>query len=92
MQHSTVDSFIIQENNGGYQPDDFTRKKFDQKLNEILDQIELDKKHARNSLSLDVNNIIANGQFGDVITGKLDNKPVQVHVVSGEFDNKAFSK
>lgn len=43
-------------------------------------------------MSLDVNNIIANGQFGDVITGKLDNKPAQVHVVSGEFDNQEFSQ
>lgn len=36
-------------------------------------------------MSLDVNNIIANGQYGDVISGKLNNKPSQVHVVSGKL-------
>lgn len=78
-------STSMQENNGGYQPDEFTKKNFDQKLNEILDQIDSDKRHARNAMSLDVNNIIANGQYGDVISGKLNNKPSQVHVVSGKL-------
>lgn len=76
--------FFIKENNGGYQPDEFTKKNFDQRLSEILDLIELDKKHARNTLSLDVNNVISNGQYGDVISGKLNNKSTQALVVSGK--------
>lgn len=75
-----------QENNGGYQPDEFTKRSFEQKLDDLIDQIEPSKKFARNALSLDVNNVIANGQYGDVIRGKLNGEPCQVHVVSGKIE------
>lgn len=35
---------------------------------------------------LDVNNVLANGQFGDVISGKVNNQPCQVHVVSDDME------
>lgn len=73
------------ENNGGYQIDDFSKKSFDEKLKEILDQVEPNKNFARNNLTLDVNNVIASGEFGDVIMGKLNAKPCHVHVISGEY-------
>lgn len=73
------------ENNGGYQIDDFSKKSFDEKLKEILDQVEPNKNFARNNLTLDVNNLIASGEFGDVIMGKLNAKPCHVHVISGEY-------
>lgn len=77
---------FFQENNAGYQPDELSRKNFDQKLNEILDRIELDKKIGRNNLVLDVNNVLFTGQFGDVITGKVNNQSCQVHVVSDDME------
>lgn len=49
----------------------------------MLDQIDLAKNHARNNLVLDVNNMIAAGQFGDIISGKIEGKPCHVHVISG---------
>lgn len=37
-------------------------------------------------MTLDVNKVIANGQFGDVIQGKLNDKSCQVHVVSDDME------
>lgn len=74
----------MQENNGGYQPDEFTKRSFEQKMDDLIGQIDANKKFARNVLTLDVNNVIAIGQYGDVIKGKLNGEGCQVHVVSGE--------
>lgn len=82
--------FLHQENNGGYQPDEFTKRSFEQKLDDLIEQVEPNRKFARNALTLDVNNVIANGQYGDVIRGKLNGEPCQVHVVSGEFVGSVF--
>lgn len=73
----------FQENNDGYQPDGISKRRFDQTLNEVLDQIEPNKNHPRNNVNLDVNFMIASGQYGDIYRGKLDSKPCRVHVVSG---------
>lgn len=86
-----IDSnLIFQENNGAYQPDEFTKRSFEQKLDDLIEQIPSEKKFARNTLTLDVNNVISNGQYGDVIRGKLNGNSCQVHVVSGEFKCATF--
>lgn len=60
--------------------------KFDDKLNGILDQIDSDKNHAKSSLALDVNNLIATGHYGDIIGGRLQTKPTHVHVISDDME------
>lgn len=49
----------------------------------MLDQVDSSKNYARNSLVLDVNNVIATGHYGDIITGKIQTKPSHVHIISG---------
>ena len=75
----------IVETNGGYQPDDFTRGNFEQKLSQLLDDIDANKHFPRNDLQLEINNVIGTGNFGDVIKGHLKGDPSQVHVISGEL-------
>lgn len=72
-----------QENNDAYQPDGFSKKSFEQNVSDILDQAEPSKNHPRNNVKLDVNKLIAIGQYGDIIGGKLNATPCHVHVVSG---------
>lgn len=77
---------LSQENNGAYQPDEFAKRSFEQQLDELISRVDPAKKFARNTLSLDVNSIIASGQFGDVIRGKLNGEPCQVHVISEDME------
>lgn len=84
----TVSIWNFQENNDAFQSDDFSRKSFDQRLQEIIDIIESNMKYTRNHLTLDVNNLIANGEYGDIINGKINTKTCQVHVISGTYTVK----
>lgn len=74
------------ENNGAYQPDEFAKRSFQQQLDEMIAQVDSSKQFPRNTLSLDVNSIIATGQFGDVIKGKLNGESCQVHVISEDME------
>lgn len=76
---------FAQENNdnAGYQPSALSKTTFDQKLNEILREVDSSKNYPRNRLILDVTNVIANGQYGTVISGKIESKEGHVHVISG---------
>lgn len=49
------------------------------------------KRHARNVLSLDINNVVGTGNFGDVIRGSLNKQPSHVHVISGIYHPKAVT-
>lgn len=48
--------------------------------------MDLSKNFARNSLVLDVNNVIATGNYGDIITGKIQTKPCHVHIISDDME------
>lgn len=60
-----------------------TKGNFDKKLNNLLGQIDSNKRHARNALTLQINTVIGTGNFGDVIRGNLKGEPTEVHVISG---------
>lgn len=55
----------------------------------MMNRLGANQKIPRNALTLDIDNIIGNGQFGDIIQGSLQKNPdsysCQVHVISGEI-------
>lgn len=55
----------------------------------MMNRLGANQKIPRNALTLDIDNIIGNGQFGDIIQGSLqknsDSYSCQVHVISGEI-------
>lgn len=58
----------------------------------MMNRLGANQKIPRNALTLDIDNIIGNGQFGDIIQGSLQKNPdsysCQVHVISGEIYSK----
>lgn len=75
---------ILEVDNNGYIAD-VSGINFKEKLQEVLLSLDDDQKIARKNLSLDIDNILGIGSFGDVISGQLNSNIVcQVHVVSVE--------
>lgn len=44
------------------------------------------KRHPRNALTLNINDVIGTGNFGDVIHGNLNKQPSHVHVISDDME------
>uniref|UniRef100_A0A1B0BEZ6 Protein kinase domain-containing protein n=1 Tax=Glossina palpalis gambiensis TaxID=67801 RepID=A0A1B0BEZ6_9MUSC len=63
---------IERENNGFVVEDELpTTESFKEQLNSILESLHNSKRLPRNNLRLNVNDMIAEGNYGEVITGKL---------------------
>lgn len=75
---------ILEVDNNGF-ISDVSGINFKEKLQEVLLSLDDDQKITRKNLSLDIDNIIGIGSFGDIISGQL-NKDIhcQVHVVSAD--------
>lgn len=80
---------IVEMENSGY-VHDVSDQTFQQGLNLLLQKLVESQKLPRNSLTLDIDNIIGQGEFGDVIRGSLHRDdvsfPCQVHIISGKFE------
>lgn len=63
---------------------------FKEKLQEVLIHLEPDQKIARKNLSLDIDNILGFGNFGDVIKGQINGNTAVVHVVSADDLDRPF--
>lgn len=75
---------ILEVDNNGF-ISDMSGVNFKEKLQETLLSLDDDQKILRKNLSLDIDNILAIGDFGDVIKGQLHGTaPTQVHVVSAD--------
>lgn len=75
---------ILEVDNNGFIPSDFNGVNFKENLNETLQQLDSNQVIERKNLSLDIDNIIGIGCFGDIIKGQLNrnSQPTQVHVIS----------
>ncbi|TMW48687.1 hypothetical protein DOY81_006230 [Sarcophaga bullata] len=88
----TMQQPIIERENNGYVVEDEmppTIENFKEQLNSLVDKLDVNKKIPRNSLRMNINDVIAEGNYGEVITGKLltNNLPessaeCQLHVLS----------
>ncbi|XP_013099523.1 putative inactive tyrosine-protein kinase Wsck [Stomoxys calcitrans] len=87
MQQPIID----RENNGFVMEDEppHNVESFKEQLNSLVDRLETSKRIPRNNLRLNVNDVIAMGNYGDVITGKLMQNSLpestaecQLHVLS----------
>lgn len=75
---------ILEVDNNGF-ISDVSGINFKEKLQEVLLNLDDDQKIIRKNLSLDIDNILGIGSFGDIIRGQLNtNIPCQVHVVSSD--------
>lgn len=75
---------ILEVDNNGF-ISDVSGINFKEKLQEVLLNLDDDQKIIRKNLSLDIDNILGIGAFGDVIRGQLNtNIPCQVNVVSSD--------
>lgn len=75
---------ILEVDNNGF-ISDVSGINFKERLQEVLLSLDDDQKIIRKNLSLDIDNILGIGSFGDVIRGQLNtNIPCQVHVVSAD--------
>lgn len=75
---------ILEVDNNGFMAD-VSGINFKDKLQEVLLSLDEDQKIVRKNLSLDIDNILGIGSFGDVIKGQINgNVSCQVHVVSAD--------
>lgn len=75
---------ILEVDNNGF-ISDVSGINFKDKLQEVLLSLDDDQKVVRKNLSLDIDNILGIGSFGDVIKGQLNGSvSSQVHVVSAD--------
>ena len=75
---------ILEVDNNGFIAD-VSGINFKEKLQEVLLSLDDDQKIVRKNLSLDIDNILGIGSFGDVIKGQMNGSvPCQVHVVSAD--------
>lgn len=75
---------ILEVDNNGFIAD-VSGINFKDKLQEVLLSLDDDQKIIRKNLSLDIDNILGIGSFGDVIRGQINGTvPCQVHVVSAD--------
>uniref|UniRef100_A0A8D8CA08 Tyrosine-protein kinase Wsck n=1 Tax=Culex pipiens TaxID=7175 RepID=A0A8D8CA08_CULPI len=81
---------ILEVENNGYMPDIYEQRGFEAELHDIIDSLESWQKHGRKFLSLEINNVIGSGKYGDVLKGRLQREgvdmPTQVHVISDDMD------
>lgn len=88
----TMQQPIIERENNGFLVDDDmppTVESFKEQLNSLVDNLDATKRIPRNNLRMNVNDVIAEGNYGDVITGKYlsnnlpeSNQDCQLHVLS----------
>lgn len=77
--------------NSGFIGDELGVGDFKQQLQALFDRIPSHQLVARNTLSLDIDNILGTGRFGDVIHGNLlrangVNQGGQIHVISDDME------
>uniref|UniRef100_T1GVB6 Fibronectin type-III domain-containing protein n=1 Tax=Megaselia scalaris TaxID=36166 RepID=T1GVB6_MEGSC len=66
---------------------------FRSELNKIIDNLDRSQRYPRNAIRLNVNTILADGEFGEVVSGTLytDSGAIesQVHVISDDMEKKS---
>lgn len=76
--------------NNGYVGDSFAGGNFTDHLALLTDRLDTTQKLNRKNLTLDIDHILANGSYGDVIQGNVSNNgiatPAQVHTVADDMD------
>ncbi|XP_058463988.1 putative inactive tyrosine-protein kinase Wsck [Malaya genurostris] len=81
---------ILEMENNGYLPDIYEQRGFEAELHDIIDSLPSHRKFGRKYLTLEINNIIGSGNYGDVLKGSLQQDGVdlaaQVHVISDDMD------
>lgn len=90
LHELSVQTHTERENNG-YVADNFNSGSFLDNLTLLVDQLDANLKLQRKNLTLDIDHILANGSFGDVIQGNLVTKnnistQTQVHIISDDME------
>uniref|UniRef100_A0A1L8DKE7 Tyrosine-protein kinase wsck n=2 Tax=Nyssomyia neivai TaxID=330878 RepID=A0A1L8DKE7_9DIPT len=86
----TLQGPIVEVENNGFIGDELDRGNFQEQLKLLLDRVPPSQKVPRNILSLEIDNILGTGRFGDVIQGRVnaieDCHQCHIHVVSDDME------
>jgi endothelial-specific receptor tyrosine kinase len=88
--------FVLLQENHGFVVDNFENGgSYNDQLQRLIDDVNDERKITRNNLTLDIDNIIGTGSYGDVIRGniRLNNAnfyscQCQVHVISEDMEKR----
>ncbi|XP_055707479.1 putative inactive tyrosine-protein kinase Wsck [Phlebotomus papatasi] len=86
----TLQGPIVEIENNGFIGDELDKGNFQEQLKLLLDKVSSSQKIPRNVLSMEIDNILATGRFGDVIQGRVnsvgDIHQCHIHVVSDDME------
>lgn len=95
----TVQSHAVEMENNGYVADNFNTGNFNESLALLADRLDSNQQLPRKNLTLDIDNVIANGAYGEVIRGSITKNNIsttcQVHTVQDDMekaDQNSFLK
>ncbi|XP_063699112.1 putative inactive tyrosine-protein kinase Wsck [Culicoides brevitarsis] len=86
----TVQSHAVEMENNGYVGDNFNNTNFSESLSLLADRLDTNQQIPRKNLTLDIDNVIANGAYGEVIRGSVSKNNIsttcQVHTVQDDME------
>ncbi|XP_055690850.1 putative inactive tyrosine-protein kinase Wsck [Lutzomyia longipalpis] len=86
----TLQGPIVEIENNGFIGDELDRGNFQEQLKLLMDKVSSSQKIPRNILSMEIDNILGTGRFGDVIQGRVntigDFHQCHIHVVSDDME------
>lgn len=89
LHELSVQTHTERENNG-YVADNFSSGNFTDHLALLVDKLDTNQQLQRKNLTLDIDHIIATGNFGDVIQGNVTRNHIstqtQVHIISDDME------
>uniref|UniRef100_A0A336LZZ6 CSON012999 protein n=1 Tax=Culicoides sonorensis TaxID=179676 RepID=A0A336LZZ6_CULSO len=95
----TVQGHGVEIENNGYVGDSFNNGNFNESLSLLANRLESNQQLSRKNLTLDIDNVIANGSYGEVIRGSIAKNNIsttcQVHTVQDDMekgDQNSFLK
>ncbi|XP_059613064.1 putative inactive tyrosine-protein kinase Wsck [Phlebotomus argentipes] len=86
----TLQGPIVEVENNGFIGDELDKGNFNEQLRMLLEKLGTSQKIPRNALSMEIDNILGTGRFGDVIQGRVnsvgDFHQCHIHVVSDDME------
>lgn len=92
----TLQGPMVEVENDGFVGESARKGTFKEQLNTLVENVDNTQRLPRNAIRMNIDDIIADGRFGEVITGKLytstEAHDCQVHIISDDMNQETQSQ